>query len=187
MPGYSLKTTGVVAMLIAMSLASHCNGTGRVYTLGGCTWEKETGSVQQRNGSLVLDGVAGKTELQSPLQSKNLRCEFILEFHRGLRDSSVGLETWAPDEYSITFRGGNVKIVAGGEPKTVSPVESYIGKKITVSLEASENRLFAKINGEVLIDEKNVYWKDRILKPRLNADSGDMITLYSCSCSVVSP
>jgi hypothetical protein len=123
-----------------------------------------------------------KTELWAPLISEKLRCKFDLQFDLGGDDSSVGLETWAPDEYSITFRGGSLRIVNEGRIVKMVPVTLYVGKRITVTLEAGDDRLFAAIDGNTLLDKDNQYWKKKPLQPRLNADKGDKITLYSCSC-----
>jgi hypothetical protein len=99
-----------------------------------------------------------------------------------MSDSSVGLAIWAPKEYSITFRGGAIRVVTGSNVVKAVKVESYVGERIKVHLQASDEWLYAAINGIALVDEKNTYWKGEKLKPRLNADIGDTITLYSSSC-----
>jgi hypothetical protein len=144
--------------------------------------DKRSGSVERRNDSIVLHDSEQKTEMEGRVVSANLDCVFALGFDRGMSDSSVGLEIWAPDEYSITFRGGAIKVVTEGRVVKEKKVESYVGKRIEVSLKAGDERLFAAVDGVTLIDEPNTYWKDQMLKPRLNADKGDTITLYSSSC-----
>jgi hypothetical protein len=114
--------------------------------------------------------------------SANLNCVFELQFEHGMSDSSVGLEIWAPREYSITFRGGIVKVVTDGNVIKEEEVRSYTGRRIKVNLIANEERLFVAIENATIVDERNVYWKGKFLKPRLNTDIGDTIILYGAWC-----
>jgi len=161
---------------------------------GNIEWRKASGSVKCRNDSIVLGDSEYKTEIVGEnFYSADLDCEFELEFDLGELDeddSSVGLVYWYEDEekeedrgeYGITFRGGIVKVVAAGNVKETVVVESYVGKRIEVHLKASDEQLLAEIDGDTW-KWPNTYWERRRLKPRLNADIGDTITLYSSSCT----
>lgn len=185
-----LRIAMLCGILLAVTLlVSGCDivrnlgeGVTGCYDVGGIEWCKKTGGVERRNGSIVLHDTEQKTELWGDVVSADLDCIFALRFDRGMNDSSVGLEIWAPSEYSITFRGGLVKVVTAGQVVKTKRVESHVGKRVEVSLRANDKRLFAAIDGVTLIDEQNTYWKGQVLKPRLNADIGDTITLYSSSC-----
>lgn len=153
------------------------------YKVDGIEWCKKKGSVERRNDSIVLHDSKQKTEMEGKVVSANLDCVFVLEFDRGMPDSSVGLEIWAPlGEYSITFRGGYIKVVTAGKVVKAKEMESYVGKRIEVHLKANDERLFAAIDDVVVVDEPNTYWSGQKLKLRLNTDKGDTITLYSSSC-----
>jgi hypothetical protein len=169
-------------ILLAVTLLLGSCGPSDPFNVGNVGWQRTSGSVGRTDGSIVLHDTKHKTEMWGDAVSGDLDCMFALKFDRGMSDSSVGLEIWAPKEYSITFRGGLIKVVTGGQVVKTKKVESYVGKRIEVSLKASDKRLFAAIDGVILIDEQNAYWKGQVLKPRLNADVGDTITLYSSSC-----
>jgi hypothetical protein len=164
---------------------------GNYSGFGNIEWRKASGSVKCTNDFMVLGDSECKTEMVGDnFYSADLDCEFELEFDRGLGDSSVGLVYWYHDEekeedqgeYGITFRGGTVKVVAAGDVKETVVVESYVGKRIEVHLKASDEQLLAEIDGDTW-KWPNTYWERRRLKPRLNADIGDTITLYSSSCT----
>ncbi|MFH1962096.1 MAG: hypothetical protein ABIJ30_04360 [bacterium] len=170
-------------LLLATLLLAGCDlsSIGRI-TVDNIEWQRTSGSVDRTNDSIVLRDTNQKTEMWGDAISNDLECTFELKFDSGKSDSSVGLEIWRPNEYSITFRGGLIKVVTAGQVMKTKKVESYIGKCIRVSLKANDKRLFAAIDGVPLIDEQNMYWKAVLLQPRLNADIGDTITLYSSSC-----
>ena len=153
------------------------------YDVGDLRWCNTSGSVERKDDSIVLHNSIQKTEMLGNVVSENLDCVFVLKFDRGMSDSSVGLEIWDPTEYSITFRGGAIKVVTAGIVVGTKEVASYIGERIEVHLRVSDERLFAAIDGDTLLDEENTYWEGQVVRPRLNADIGDTVTLYSSSCT----
>lgn len=153
------------------------------YDVGDLRWCNTSGSVERKDDSIVLHNSIQKTEMLGNVVSENLDCVFVLKFDRGMSDSSVGLEIWDPTEYSITFRGGAIKVVTAGIVVGTKEVASYVGKRIEVHLRVSDERLFAAIDGVTLLDEENTYWEGQVVRPRLNADIGDTVTLYSSSCT----
>ncbi len=179
--GLNLAMPRSILLAVTLLLAGCSPAINRI-TIGNVEWERRTGSVESTNDSIVLRDTNQKTEMKGDTFSNDLECTFVLRFDRGKSDSSVGLEIWAPEEYSITFRGGAIKVVTKGKVAKEKRVESYVGSRIEVSLKASDKRLFAAIDGTTLIDEQNTYWRGQRLQPRLNADVGDTITLYSSSC-----
>jgi serine/threonine protein kinase len=159
------------------------------FEVGNVTWCITDGSGERRDDGLVLRPAQEKAQAWVNQSAASLDCVFDLTFSKGKSDSSVGLEIWERldpytlKEYSLTFRGGAVRIVSKGIERKVIPVKSYVGRPIKVHLKASPEWLYAKIDGRVLIARKNTYWQEPRLKPRLNADVGDTITLHSCSCA----
>jgi hypothetical protein len=92
-----------ILLMVPLSIA----GCGAPPDIGNIEWDKKSGSVELREDSIALHHSQEKTEMVGEnFYSADLDCEFELEFDRGERDSSVGLEIWDPDEHSITFRGG---------------------------------------------------------------------------------
>ena len=142
------------------------------------------------NETLVIGSTSGnrKTEMWGASPSSGWDCTFELTFHQGLPDSSVGLAIWNPREYAVTFRGGAVKVVSDGQVVRARAVSSYIGEPIKVHLKASNERVYAAINGQVLVDEPNTFWGEQTvwgeqgLRPRLNSDTEETITLHTSSC-----
>ena len=173
----------VEAVIAAQTAQTEPTTTG-CYDVGDLQWCNTSGGIERKNDSIVLHNSLQKTEMWGNAVSANLDCKFTLEFDHGMSDSSVGLEIWDPLEYSITFRGGAIKVVTTGIVMETREVASYIGKRIEVHLRASDERLFAAIDGVTLVDEENTYWEGQVVRPRLNADIGDTITLYSSSCTI---
>jgi serine/threonine protein kinase len=159
------------------------------FEVGNVTWCITDGSGERRDDGMILRPVKEKAQAWVNQSAASLDCVFDLTFSKGKSDSSVGLEIWERldpytlKEYSLTFRGGAVRIVSKGIERKVRPVKSYVGRPIKVHLKASPEWLYAEIDGRVLIARKNTYWQEPRLKPRLNADVGDAITLHSCSCA----
>jgi len=157
--------------------------------VGNVMWCVTDGSGEFHDGALVLRPVKEKAQAWVMQAAATLDCVFDLIFSNGKGDSSVGLEIWERldpytlKEFSLTFRGGAVRIISESLEREVRLVESYVGRPIKVHLKASPEWLYAEIDGRVLIDRKNTYWQGPRLQPRLNADAGDMITLRSCSCT----
>jgi serine/threonine protein kinase len=158
-------------------------------TVDNVMWCITNGSGERHDGGLVLRPVKEKGQAWVMQPAASLDCVFDLIFSVGKGDSSVGLEIWARldphtlKEYSLTFRGGAVRIVSKGLERKMRLVKSYAGRPIKVHLKVSPEWLYAEIDGRVLIDQKNTYWQGIRLQPRLNADTGDTITLRSCSCT----
>jgi hypothetical protein len=157
--------------------------------VGDVMWCVTEGSGDRRNDGLILRPTREKAQAWVNQSAASLDCVFDLTFDKGKGDSSVGLEIWERldeytlKEYSLTFRGGAVRVIAKGIQRKMRLVKSYVGRPIRVHLKASPEWLYAEIDGRVLIDQKNTYWRGPRLKPRLNADAGDTITLHSCSCA----
>jgi hypothetical protein len=156
--------------------------------VGNVMWCITNGSGERHDGGLVLRPVKEKGQAWVMQSAASLDCAFDLIFSKGKGDSSVGLEIWERldphtlKEYSLTFRGGAVRIVSKSLERKMKLVKSYVGRPIKVHLKASPEWLYAEIDGRVLIDQKNTYWQETRLQPRLNADIGDTVTLRSCSC-----
>ena len=174
----------VDAVIAAQTAQAEPTVTTGCYDVGVLKWCNTSGGVERKDDSVVLHNSIQKTEMLGNVVSENLDCVFVLKFDHGMSDSSVGLEIWDPLEYSITFRGGAIKVVTTGIVVKTREVASYIGKRIEVHLRASDERLFAAIDGVTLLDEENTYWEGQVVRPRLNADIGDTITLYSSSCTI---
>jgi hypothetical protein len=184
MPDKSAPVAGIQA--VGGAIPQNCLQSVAV---GNVTWCITDGSGERRDDGLVLRPAQEKAQAWVNQSAASLDCVFDLTFSKGKSDSSVGLEIWERldpytlKEYSLTFRGGAVRIVSKGIERKVRPVKSYVGRPIKVHLKASPEWLYAEIDGRVLIDRKNTYWQEPRLKPRLNADVGDAITLHSCSCA----
>lgn len=157
--------------------------SARCYRVGNVTWCKNYGGVQSKDSTIVLHDDTQKTEVKATQLSDNLDCTFELQFDQGKSDSSIGLEIWRDKEYSITFRGGAVKVVAAGESKKEETVQRYAGRRIGIHLRVSDKHLLADIDGHTYVNQRNSYWQAIGLQPRLNADQGDTITLYSSNYS----
>ena len=185
-PTPDIAATVEAAVAMAMATQAAQEGptvTTGCYDVGDLRWCNTSGSVERKDDSIVLHNSIQKTEMLGNVVSENLDCVFVLKFDRGMSDSSVGLEIWDPTEYSITFRGGAIKVVTAGIVVGTKEVASYIGERIEVHLRVSDERLFAAIDGDTLLDEENTYWEGQVVRPRLNADIDDTVTLYSSSCT----
>ncbi|MGH9854880.1 MAG: serine/threonine protein kinase [Blastocatellia bacterium] len=155
-----------------------------VFTLGNLEWCQTSGGGVLRNGEIVLHHTEEPAEAWGNLYSSNLDCVFDVTFDKGKGDSSAGLEIWEDRlEYSLTFRGGSLRVLSKSQLKNEVRVKPYASRRIRIHLKVSPERLYGAIDGRVLINRKNTYWKEPRLKPRLNAHAGDTITLHSCSCS----
>lgn len=147
------------------------------------TWKRFSGSMKESEEGRILHDAGAKTELKAPLRGREMACRFLAEFVEGAADTSVGMEVWDPDEYSLTFRGGRLKLVRDGMVVKEMRVPDFAGRKIEVFLIVKSDRVFAKIGEHVFFNEKNP-GIDAMLQPRVNADVGDTIILHESCCGI---